>query len=821
MTLLRNVRFALRALAKSPGFTTVAILTLALGIGANTAIFSVVNTVLLKPLPYPDPDRIVMFISTSPEGSGPFASATKFNVWREKTDTFQDVSAYRFGVMNLIGGTSPQQVQSGQVSADFFRLFGAIIVRGRSFTAEEDRPNAGKVALLSDGFWKRQFGGDPQILGKNITLGNGAYEVIGVIGPSFDRYRFDPLPDVWVPFQLDPESVDQANYFVVAARLKPGVTMGMATAQMQLAADEMRRKFPGSVALGPKDGFGVTQIRETTVSNVRSSLQILLVAVNLVLLIACANVANLLLVRAVGRKREFAIRAALGSGRGRIIRQLLTESILLSVAGGTLGLVIGTLGIRALLSVSPGNIPRIGQNGSLVTLDWRVVVFAIVVSLVTGILFGLIPALQGSRTDLNVTLKEGGAHSGASFRQNKARSVLVVSELALAVILLIGSALLIRTFVAVRSVKAGFEAHNVLTMRMSLNGPHFEKAAAVDQLIRDGVQRVAALPGVLSVGATCCVPLQGGYGLPFIIVGRPLDGPSHGGGGWLTISPGYFDAFKIPVRRGRAFTDRDVAGAPAVAIINEAMAKRFWPSGDPLADRIIIGKGVGPEFEHDPPRQIVGIVSDVHDGGLNRDAQPTMYVPWGQTLDGVNALNVRLTPLAWVVRTQMEPHLLSAAIQEELRQASGGLPVADVRAMDEIIVLSTARQNFNMLLMSIFAGLALVLAAIGVYGLMAYSVEQRTQEIGIRLALGAERRAVRGMVILQAARLTLIGVAVGIAAAFSLARFIASFLFGVKAWDPIVFVTAPVTLTAVALFAAWLPAFHASRINPIDALRCE
>ena len=818
---LQDLRYAVRTLAKSPVFTAVCILTLALGIGADTAIFSVVNSVLLRPLPFPDPDRMVMFMNTSPQGTGPGASATKFNVWREQSNAFQDVSAYRFGVMNLIGGSQPQQVQSGQVSADFFRLFGAPIARGRSFTEEEDRPNGGKVVLLSDGFWKRQFGGDSQILGKTLALGGGAYEVIGVLGPSFDRYKFDPLPDVWVPFQLDPESVDQANYFVVAGRLKPGVTMGMANAQMQLAADEMRRKFPGSVALGPKEGFGVRPLRENTVSDVRPSLQILIVAVNFVLLISCANVANLLLVRATSRRREIAIRTAMGAGRGRIVRQLLTESVLLAMAGGVLGLIAGTFGIHALLSVSPGRIPRIGQNGSLVTLDWRVVSFTILVSLVTGVLFGLIPALQASRTDVNIALKEGSGRAGTGFHHNKVRELLVVSELALAVILLIGSALLIRTFVALRSVKPGFDPHNVLTMRMSLTGPRFEKTAAVDQLIREGLQRVSSLPGVVSAGATCCVPLQGGYGLPFIIMGRPLDGPSHGGGGFLTISQGYFETFKIPLRRGRLFTDRDDAGSPAVVIINEAMASKFWPSSDPLSDRILIGKGVGPEFDRDSPRQIVGIIGDVHDGGLNRDPRPTMYIPWGQTVDGLNALNVRLTPLSWVVRTQQQPHSLSSALQNELRQASGGLPLADIRTMEEIIVISTARQNFNMLLMSVFAGLALLLAAVGVYGLMAYSVEQRTQEIGIRLALGAKQSGVRGMIILQGARLALIGVFVGIAAAFGLARLIASFLFGVKAWDPMVFVVVPAILSAVALFAVWLPALRASRINPIDALRYE
>jgi predicted permease len=820
-TFWQDLRYALRMLAKNPGFTVAAVLTLALGIGANTAVFSVVNTVLLKPLPYPDPDRIVMFLLTSPQGSGPGASATKFNVWREKTDAFQDVSAYRIGVVNLTGGSYPEQIHSGQVTADFLRLFGAPVTRGRTFTAEEDSPKAGRVAVISDGLWKRHFGGDPQIIGKNISLSGEPYEVIGIIGASFDSEKFDPVPDVWIPFQIDPNSTDQAHYFVASGRLKPGVTLSRANEQLQLAADEFRRKFPGSAALGPKDGFSVKLLQEATVDNVRSSLHILLGAVSFVLLIACANVANLLLVRATARTREIAIRSAVGAGRGRIIRQLLTESVVLSITGGALGLILGMVGIRALLIVNPGNIPRIGDRGSLVALDWRVVVFTILVSVITGILFGLIPALRISRIDLSTTLKESSGRSGTGFRQNRARALLVVSEMALALILLVGSALLIRTFIALRSVNPGFDPHNVLTMRMSLTGPRFEKAVGVDQLIRDGVQRVSALPGVLVASAACCVPLEGGYGLPFIIVGRPLDGPSHGGGSWLTVSPGYFSAFKIPMLRGREFTDQDDAGGPAVAIINDEMARKFWPNGDPLNDRILIGKGVGPEFEADPPRQIIGVSGSVRYGGLDRDPGPTMYIPEAQILDGVNALNVRISPLAWVIRTRVEPYSLSTKIQEELRQASGGLPVATIRSMDEVVVRSTARQDFNMLLMSVFAGSALLLAAIGIYGLIAYSVQRRTQEIGIRMALGAESSNVRNMIVFQGMRLVLTGIAIGVAAAFGFARLIASFLFGVKAWDPVVFVTVPILLSAIALAAIWLPALRASRIEAIDALRYE
>jgi putative ABC transport system permease protein len=818
--LWQDLNFGLRSLVKSPGFTVVAVLTLTLGIGANVAIFSVVNTVLLKPLPFPDPERIVMFTNIGPEGEFPYASATKFNAWREKTSAFQDVSAWRFGLVNIGGGSYPEQIHSGVATADFFRLFGVPVARGRTFTADEDRPGGGHFVVLSDGMWKRQFGSDPQIVGKTISLDGDPYHVIGILGPSFDNRSFDPLPDVWLPFQIDPDSIDQANYFAAGGRLKPGVMIGMARAQLQLTADEFRRKFAGVDALGPKGSFGVKPIRETVVGDVRPSLLILVAAVSFVLLIACANVANLLLIRATGRKREIAIRAAMGAGRGRIIRQLLTESILLSMAGGALGLILGMVGIRALLAVSPGKISRVGQDGSLVTLDWRVVIFTIFVSLMGGVLFGLIPALQASRTDLISALKESSGRSGTGFPQNKARSLLVVSEVALALILLAGSALLIRTFVALRSVNPGFDSHNVLTMRMSLTGPRFQKTAALDQLIRDGVQRVGALPGVAVATATCCIPLENGYGLPFAVVGRPVEGPSLGAG-WLLISSGYFDAFKIPVLRGRAFRDSDEAGAPPVVIINQAMARKFWTNGDPLNDRLVIGKNVGPEFEGDPPRQIVGVVGDVHGGGLDRDPGPTMYIPEAQVLDGENALGLRITPLAWVIRTSVNPNSLSTPIQNELRQASGGFPVGSIRLMDEVVARSTARQDFNMLLMSVFAGSALLLAAIGIYGLMSYSVQQRTQEIGIRMALGAESSGVRTMVVLQGMRLAFIGVAIGLAAAFGLARFMGSFLFGVRPWDPAAFITVPIILCAVALIAAWVPAVRASRVDPMVALRHE
>ena len=815
---LRDLRHSLRMFRQSPGFTLAAVAALTLGIGANTAIFSVVNSVLLKPLPFPDPERLVVFLNVSPNGSGSAGSVPKFNVWREQTPAFQDAAAYNFGVMNLTGGESPEQLPSARVTADFFRLFGAQMAAGRTFTADEDRPNGGKVVVLSYGFWQRRFGGDPAVIGRTLPLSGDSYVVIGILASSFNSTQFDPFADVWTPFQMDPASTDQAHYFTAAARMKPGVTLARANTQMQAAADQFRAKFPNQ--LNPKGTFGVQLLEERMVRNVRTSLLVLVGAVSFVLLIACANVANLLLVRATARKHEIAIRAALGAARGRIVRQLLTENVLLSLTGGALGLGLGMAGIRALLAVNPGNIPRIGADGSGVTADWRVVAFTVTVSLVTGVVFGLFPALTASRVDLNLTLKESGGRSGSGFRENKARTVLVVAEVALALVLLVGASLLIRSFMALRAVNPGFVSQNVLTMRMSMTEPQYTKSAGVDQLIRAGVERVRALPGVEAVSTTCCVPLEGGYGLPFEIVGRPAEASANNGAGWYTISSGYFDVFRIPILRGRDFSDRDSGGAGGVVIINQAMAKQFWPQGDPLSDQIVIGKGVGPAFK-EGARQIIAVVGDVRDGALNQEPQPAMYVPFAQVPDGVTALNAKLTALGWVVRTRTDPHGLSAAIQRELREASGGMPVARIKSMDEIVVQSTARSDFNMLLLTVFGCAALLLAAIGVYGLMAYSVEQRTQEIGIRLALGAELGQVRNMVIRQGMTLAVAGVIIGTVAALAMSRLIESLLFGVTARDPLVFVGVPAVLSLVALMAVWLPALRATRIDPIDALRYE
>jgi putative ABC transport system permease protein len=816
--LLKDLHYSLRTFLRSPGFTLTAVAALALGIGANTAIFSVINTVLLKPLNFPDPDRLVTMMNVSPEGSGAGASQAKFNIWRQQTSVVQDLAAYRNGTVNLTGNDKPEQVPSLQVSESYFRLFGITPILGRSFTKEEDLPKGGNVVIIANGLWKRRYASDPNIVGKTIYISGDAFDVVGVLGPNADK-SLDPVPDVVQPFQIDPQSTEQGHYFQATGRLKPGISLAQANAQMKLAAAEFNRKYPN--VLNTKNTFGVELLQALQVREVRPSLLILAGAVMFVLLIACANVANLLLVRASTRRREIAIRVAVGAGRGRIIRQLLTESIVLALVSGVVGLGLGTLGIKALLAASPGNIPRIGADGAAVELDWRVLLFTFGVALLTGVLFGLIPALESARTDLNSSLKETSGRSGSGFRQNKARSLLVVIETALALVLLIGSALLIRTFVALRSVKPGYDTHNVLTMRMSLSGDKYLKTAGVQAVLRDGLERLRAVPGVEFASATCCTPLEGAYGLPFIISGRPLtDGPYHGGGAWQTISPGFFDVFKIPVLKGRAFNDRDDAAGPPVVLINESMVKKFWKDSDPLRDQIVIGRNVIVGF-NDPPRQIIGVVGDVRDQGLNRDPEPTMYIPNAQMDDAINALNVRLTPVAWVVRTRAEPHSVSAAVQEELRQASGGLPVARIRTMEEIVVRSTAREDFNMLLLTIFGCSALVLAAIGIYGLMAYTVQQRTQEIGIRMALGAESGALRNMVVGQGLVLAIAGIVIGLGAAYGLTRLLTTILFQVKPLDPMTFTAVPVILTAVALLAIWFPATRATKIDPVTALRCE
>ena len=814
----RDLRFALRSLAKAPGFTAVAVLVIAVGIGANTAVFSVINTVLLKPLTYPEPQSMVQLMNTGPQGTFPGANVPKFNIWNQQSSIFQCVAGYDQGGagLNLTGGNDPEQVQGVHVTVDYFRLFGAPILAGRTFSSAEDSPHGGRVVVLSYALWKRRFGGDSKIVDANIQLDGQPYMVVGVVGRNFVT---EPPADLWLPFQFDLTSQDMAHYFVVAARLQPGVTPRIADAQLKLATDQFRRTYPG--ALGPEGGFSVTSLQEVMVGDVRTSLLVLLGAVSFVLLIACANVANLLLIRATARKRELATRSALGAGRGHIIRQLLTESLVISLTGGFLGFILGMVGVRLLLAVSSGSIPRVGENGSAVTLDLNVLLFTFGVSVLTGILCGLIPAIGASRNNLAAALNESSSRSGVGFRSGKIRSALVISEMALALVLVVGATLLIRTFMKLQAVDPGFDTHNVVTMAMSISGERFQNTSGVAQVIHDGVERINTVPGVTSSAAACCLPLQGGFGLPFDIVGRPKgESPSTGGGGYFPVSWSYFEAFKVPILRGRNFTERDNGSAAGVVIVNEAMAKQYWPNGDPLNDRLMIGANVGPVFV-EPPRQIIGVVGNMRDGGLNRDPAPTMYIPTAQMPDKVTALNSRIAPLWWIVRTRVEPHTVIRSLSVALREASGGLPVAHIRTMDEIVVVTTSRERFNMLLLTIFGLSALLMAAIGIYGLMAYTVQQRTQELGVRMALGAQASNIRNMVIRQGMLLAIIGVVLGIGGSLGLTRFLASFLFGVQALDPLAFIATPVLLTAVAFLAVWIPALRATRVSPMTALRFE
>ncbi len=818
--LWKDIKLSLQTFVKNPSFTIAALAALTLGIGANTAIFSVVNAVLLKPLSYPDADRMVEFLAPSTVIANNLACIPEFHFYQRQTAVFKEVAAYdNAGPGYNLTGDRPEQLHGIHVTEGYFRLYGAPIMLGRTFTPQEDSPHGGKVVVLSYGLWQRKFGADPAVVGKSLSLGNEPYTIVGVVGKEFVS---DPEADIWLPFQFEPVSNDMNHFFQVAGMLKPGITVAQANAQLKAATPQYYRDFPEAASRQQfaRERFSVGPLRDSIIGEARDSLLMILAAVALVLLIACANVANLLLVRATGRRREFAIRSALGAGRGRIVRQLLTESVMLSFTGGILGLVLGIAGLRTLLAVSPAGLPRVGEGGAAIGLDWRVLGFTLGVSLLTGILFGLFPALAASRTDLSSTLKESSNRAGTGFRQGKARSLLVISEVSLALVLLIGSALLIRTFIALHGVGPGFDTHNVLTMEMSLNGERYQKTAGVAQLIWDGRQRLNALPGVELAAAAYWLPIDVEDAMPFQIIGRPAKKDCCGSK-WMSVSPGYLSLFKIPVLRGRDFTENDKEGAPGVALINEALAGQLWPNEDPVGQHILCGQGIGPELEGEPEREIIGIVSDSHNGGLNQPAGSMMMVPIAQVPNGYAAAYSDIQPLFWIVRTRGDPHQSITAVTDQLRIASRGFPVAHIRTMDEVMGRSTARQRFNMLLLTIFGLVALLLAAIGIYGLMAYSVEQRTQEMGIRLALGADRTAVRNLVVWHGMRLAIIGVAVGIAAAFGLTRLIATVLFGVKPWDPTVFLTAPLLLFAVALLAVWLPATRASKVDPIQALRTE
>ncbi|MGH9688241.1 MAG: ABC transporter permease [Candidatus Acidiferrales bacterium] len=816
--LLQDVKFAARVLRKSPGFTLIAILTLALGIGATTAIFTVVDRILLIPFAGPDSGRIVVLMNSFGNQRGYSISIPKFMMWRDQSRIIEDASLYGFpGNMrvNLMGGDQPEQYKATQVSSNFFSLYGIPFAKGRGFTSQEDAPSGPPVVVIGNGMWRTQFGSNPNIVGKSINLDGTDYTIVGVMAPIYTPDL--NVGDMCLPLQADPSSSNQGNYLIGAARLRPGVTMAQAVAATQVFAEQFRRKYP--TAMGPKQGFTLETALQVVIAGVSNALWILLAAVGLVLLIACANIASLMLARATLRRREISIRVALGAARGRIIRQILTESILVSLVGGAVGIWLGFFGVRLLFAVNPVRMPRLGEHAEALTLDWRILLFALGVSVLAGAISGLVPAIKASRTNLAATINESGSRSGTGFRGSKTRSLLVVCEMALAMVLLVGAALLIRSFHDSISVNPGFQSHNILTMDMSLTGKRFQTSASVAEVVREGRQRLQSVPGVEDATASCCMPLEGGYGLPFTIAGR-AGASANGGGGWTSISPGYFNVYRIPLLRGRVFTEQDTGTSELVVIISEKMAKQFWPKGDEIGARITIGKALGPQFT-EAAREVVGVVGDVRDAGLNNDPPPMMYVPIGQVTDQMTALSATIGPLQWMVRTRVAPFSLSQQIRQQLRIASGGVPAGTVRTMDEVVSHSIAYQRFSTTLLSIFAAIALLLAAVGIYGVMAYSVQQRTQEIGIRMTLGASPQNVRGMVVRQGMLLALIGVVLGVAGGLAVTRVMRSLLFGVKPWDPLMFALTAILLVLVALLACYLPARRASRVNPLVALRYE
>jgi predicted permease len=639
------------------------------------------------------------------------------------------------------------------------------------------------------------------------------------------RFRSDPPADVYIPLQADPNSTNQGHFLGVAAHLRPGVTIEQARAEIRVLGDQFRSANPRW--MGSNEQAGVFRMLDIAVGNVRPALLILLGAVGLVLLIACANVANLLLARAAGRQREIAIRVAIGAGRPQIVRQLLIESLLLAFVGAVAGLAVGVWGARVLLTLSPGDLPRTEDLAAAsfwtALVDWRLLAFTAGIAVLTAVLFGLAPALQLARPDLGHTLKEGGGARGTTSRRAaRTRSGLVIAETALAVTLLVGATLLIRTFMALHDVRPGFDVRGVLTLQTSLAGTKYGTTSRVEILKRSVIERLEAVPGVDVAATAISLPTEGGVDLPFRVEGRALQGTDlyHGDENWRSISPNYFRALSIPVLRGRAFEDRDTAGAAAVVIVNNAFAAKHFPGADALGQRITIGKGLGPEFE-DPTREIVGIVGDVRENGLDSEPPPLMYVPNAQMSDALTQLGNSLIPARWVVKTSGTFSGLPQAIQQVFQAVDPALPIAEVRPLEQLVAQSIARQNFNMVLLTIFGAIALLLAAVGVYGLMSYSVEQATHDIGVRLALGATRGDILSLVLGHGMKLTVSGLVVGTAAALAASRLLTRMLYGVSAGDPATYALVVGALAAIALVACYLPARRAMRVDPIIALRQE
>jgi putative ABC transport system permease protein len=801
-TLLKDISYAVRSLLKHPGFTAIALITLALGIGANSAMFSTVNAVLLRPLSYPEPEGIVLL-----EGVNPAHGITDSNMsipdfadWQSQNQVFEQLAGFVTGGSLLTIGDETERVPAASVTSDFFPLFRTNAIKGRTLTADDNQKGRDSVVVLSYGLWQRRFGGDQNVIGRKVTLANTSTTIVGVMPAGFD---FPAQAELWVPYPIDPAAERRDNRFVnVIARLKSGVPI----AQAQATMDTINQRLAQS-HVDTNSGWSVRVInlQERLVGAMRKSLLVLLGAVAFVLLIACANVANLLLARATGRQKEIALRAALGASRWRIIRQLLTESLLLSVIGGGIGLMLSVWLTKLLVSISPANTPRFDE----IRPDARVVAFTLGITVVTGIIFGLAPALQAARLDLSGGLKEGGRTGSSGSRNTRLRSLMMVSEIALSFMLLVGAGLLIKSFVRLRDVSPGFTPENVLTMRASLLPAKYAKGEPRVQLLRQTLERLKTLPGVQSTGAVLSLPLGGdtfNVGRSYIREGRPASPEESANAGYLAATPGYFQTLQIPLIAGRAFSDQDTEQTTEVVIVNEAMARQLWPGESPVGKHITIWR------DEKFPREIVGVVGDTKPS-LNTEAGSQMYVPYAQD-SGWGSLSL-------VIRTSGDPLNTVAAARNEIRSLDKGIPLYNVKTMNDVLMTSVAQQRMSMVLLSAFAAVALLLAMIGIYGVTAYYVTQRTQEIGIRMALGAQMGDVMKLVLKSGMLLAIIGVGVGLIGAFALTRLMASLLFAVKPTDTATFALVSISLLITALLACYIPARRATKVDPLVALRYE
>src|ERR1051325_2005377 len=813
-TLWQDLRYGARMLLKRPGFTLVAVITLALGIGANTAIFSVVNAVLLRALPYTQPEQLVRIGSANLQKGtrlGTF-SPQDFYDWRERNTVFESMAAYDGWSPSLTGTGEPERLAGGRVSASFFDVLKAKPLLGRSFLPTEEQRGNHMVAVLSYGLWQRRFGANPSIIGQSITLNGLSYTVVGVMPQEFEPPEFSGVdfekPELWAPFAPDLTQWTRSGRSVDTgiARLKPGVTLAQAEAEMATIGRQLEQQYPGS---NTNISTSIASLQDQLVGSIRPALFVFLAAVGFVLLIACANVANLLLARAATRAREIAIRTALGAGRLRIMRQLLTESLLLALMGGGLGLLLALWATDFLVVLGSGSIPHLGR----VSLDARVLSFTLGLTFVTGIVFGLLPALQASRPDLNETLKEGGRTGTGGAGRQRLRSLLVVSEIALSLVLLLGAGLLVKSFIRLQQVNPGFDPQNVLAMYVFLPGAKYPDDAKQVAFFDQVEQRVAALPGVESVGMVSNLPISGNFDqVSFYIEGQPVQGPGDVPDvERYYVNADYFKALRIPLRTGRAFGAEDRAGAPGTVIIGEATARRFWPNESPLGKRVKLGTLESP----DPWLSVVGVVGDVRHYALDIAPTPQIYLPY--TL----APSQQMTLLVRGSGGASAPESQAASVRDQVWAVDRDQPVYNIKSMERVVAESTAQRRFTVLLVGIFAAVALILAVIGLYGVMSYMVTQGAHEIGIRMALGAQAGDVLRLIVGHAMMLVVIGVCLGLLAAFAMTRVISGFLYEVSATDAWTFAGVPLLLCAVAAAASYIPARRATRVDPMIALRYE